>query len=652
MEMTRSLLLMSSKLCSLLFLLMTPAGVSFMHLKPAHAQLIPVEEVQTLRAISIGLNNRYWKVDRKSCSGGDGLNVNLSSVVFSNVTCKCSFVANTVCHVTNIQLKGLNLTGVIPPEFGDLDYLQEIDLSRNYINGSIPINLFKAPLTILAAVGNRISGSIPKEIGNMTTLEELVLENNQLGGRLPESLGNITRMRRLVLSANDFTGTIPDAFAKLKNLTDFRIDGTQISGKMPALIGNWTNINRLDMQGTSMEGPIPPNITSLTSLTQLRISDLSGSNSGFPNFQKSKDMKILILRNCLIEDSIPDYFGQWTKLKLLDLSFNRLTGEIPGTIQSLDLDYLFLSNNSLSGTVPDWILSSKNNYDISYNNFTGSALSSCQQSDVNVISSYASSESNQVPWCFKKDLPCSQKPQYTSLFINCGGSRATFEGNQYEEDLTTKGPSTFFSSSEKWAYSSTGVYNGKEKANYIARNTAIFSASDAKIYGTARLSPGSLKYFGLCLQKGSYSVRLHFAEIMFSEDKTFSSLGRRIFDVSIQGKSVMKDFNIEDEANGVGKGIVKEFSDISIDGGGTLEIHLYWSGKGTTAIPDKGVYGPLISAISVTSARKSHGKSGLSAGATVGIVILSCVVLGLILIVLGKKGCLCRREPKGRPGRR
>ena len=63
-----------------------------------------------------------------------------------------------------------------------------------------------------------------------------------------------------------------------------------------------------------------------------------------------------------------------------------------------------------------------------------------------------------------------------------------------------------------------------------------FSSNEGypEIFQTARIAPLSLKYYGLCLRKGSYKVTLHFAEIMFSDDQTFSSLGRRIFDVSIQ----------------------------------------------------------------------------------------------------------------------
>ena len=32
-----------------------------------------------------------------------------------------------------------------------------------------------------------------------------------------------------------------------------------------------------------------------------------------------------------------------------------------------------------------------------------------------------------------------------------------------------------------------------------------------------------------------------------------------------------------------------------------LEIHLFWAGKGTCCIPVQGAYGPLISALSVTT---------------------------------------------------
>ncbi|XP_030518422.2 probable LRR receptor-like serine/threonine-protein kinase At1g53440 isoform X2 [Rhodamnia argentea] len=602
------------------------------------AQRLPQDEVDTLNTIATKMQNKHWNVSETSCNEGIGLNVTITSGVISNVTCNCSFSSGTVCHVTNIQLKGLNLTGSFPDEFGNLTYLTEIDLTRNYISGSLPTTLTQIRLTILSALGNRISG-IPKEIGNISTLEELVLEDNFLEGTLEPNIGNLSRLRKLQLSANNFTGTIPESFGHLKNLQTFRIDGSTLSGKIPDFIGNWTNITRLDMQGTSMEGPIPSSISLLKNLTELRISDLKGSSSNFPNLE-GMNMNTLILRNCLLTGTIPDYIGDWTSLTTLDLSFNRLTGNAPDKMGD-SLDYMYLTNNSLTGAVPSWITSSKQYLDLSYNSFTGSSPSSCQQSQVNLVSSYSSNGSNSL-WCLNKDLPCSGKAQYHSLFINCGGTSLTVDGNQYEEDSSPNGPSFFFAFSEKWAYSSTGVYMGNVYGDYTANNPFSLNVSGSGFYQTARLSPSSLRYYGLCLREGSYKVRLHFAEIQYSNDETFSSLGKRIFDVSIQGNQVLKDFNIAEEAGGAGKGIYKDFDNITVNGS-TLEIHLYWSGKGTTAIPDRGTYGPLISAIAVTP-NFPVGSAGLSAGAITGIAVASVVLLVLILLVLWLTGFLGGRE--------
>ncbi|XVF18539.1 hypothetical protein REPUB_Repub11eG0031000 [Reevesia pubescens] len=605
----------------------------------SNAQLLPQTEVQILRTVFAKLQHPNATTISRTLCNESSWNYNVIRLVESRIVCNCSDGNNTICHVTQILIKSHNLTGTLPSELGNLTHLQVIDLTRNYLNGSIPSSLSQLPLTSLSLLGNRLSGPIPREIGDISTLEGLVLEDNLLGGSLPSNLGNLGRLSRLLLSANNFTGTIPESFGNLKNLTDFRIDGSSLSGKIPSFIGNWTKLTRLDMQGTSMEGPIPSTISELKNLTDLRISDLSGTSSAFPNLLDMKDMKELVLRNCLITGSIPAYIGEMTSLTTLDLSFNRLTGQIPGTLQNLaKLDYLFLTNNSLTGAVPGWILDSSSNIDLSYNNFTSSSQISCQQAKVNLVSgsSSSSADTNSVSWCLRKDLPCPRNPNHHSLFINCGGEHTSVDGNEYEEDLSTFGPSNFFNSANKWAYSSTGVYLGNDDAHYTARASSAVTGPD--FYNTARLAPQSLKYYGLCLLKGNYKVQLHFAEIMYSANQTFDSLGRRLFDVSIQGRVVLEDFNIMEEAGGVGRGITREFN-VDVNGS-TLEIHLYWRGKGTTAIPDRGVYGPLISAITITPNFKVDTGEGLSAGAIAGIVIGSCVILILLLIILRLTGYL------------
>ncbi|KAK4285846.1 hypothetical protein QN277_002486 [Acacia crassicarpa] len=623
--------------------------LSFFTGLPSKAQLIPREEVEALQAISDKLTNVKWKVTPTSCIKGDGFNNLFTSLpgVNRNVTCNCTFQNGTVCHVTNILLKSQNVAGEIPSEFGNLTHLTELDLYLNYLNGTIPTSFRHIPLVTVSLAGNRICGSIPTELGEVATLKDLVLEDNLFGGPLPHSLGNLTNLRRIRLSANNFTGTIPETYGNLKNLIDFSIDGSTLSGKIPNFIGNWTELLYMDMEGTGMEGPIPSTISLLTNLKELRISDLKGTTTmAFPNLKNLKSLERLILRNCFITGPIPIYIGEMTNLKTFDLSFNMLAGSIPESFRNLNLiNHMFLNNNSLSGAIPEWVLQNQYNIDLSYNNFTEASTSSCQSLQVNLASSLSSSNRN-VTFCLKKGLTCPGKPQYYSLYINSGGPKMEFEGNEYEEDLNQNGISYFYIKDDKWAYSSTGTYIYNDKANYVASlqtNKFSLNVDGSEYYQTARLSPQSLKYYGLCMMKGSYKVKLHFAEIMFSDDQTFNNLGTRIFDVSIQGFKYMKDFNIAKEAGGAGKGITKVF-DVDVNDT-TLEIHLYWAGKGTTAIPTRGVYGPLISAITVTPNFKVPSK-GRSIGVIVGIVVGSSAFLVLVFIALKKIGFLGGKGPE------
>ena len=65
---------------------------------------------------------------------------------------------------------------------------------------------------------------------------------------------------------------------------------------------------------------------------------------------------------------------------------------------------------------------------------------------------------------------------------------------------------------------------------------------------------------------------------------------------------MLKEFNIEKEANGVDKEVIKVFK-ATIVNNKTLEIRFRWTGKGTTNSPKRGMYGSLISAISVESGK-------------------------------------------------
>ncbi|XP_017641966.1 probable leucine-rich repeat receptor-like serine/threonine-protein kinase At3g14840 isoform X1 [Gossypium arboreum] len=617
------------------------------------------DEVQYLKDIAKTLGKKDWNFNVDPCSGEEGwATPNAAKGSENAVTCNCTVSNDTVCHVVSIVLKAQNLQGSLPKDLVKFPFLQEIDLTRNFLNGTIPPEWGSMPLVNISVLGNRLTGPIPKELGNISTLTSISVEFNQLSGALPPQLGNLPAIERMLISSNNFTGEIPETFAKLTTLKDFRISDNQFTGKIPSFIQNWTNLEKLAMQASGLMGPIPLGIGDLEKLTDLRISDLNGTDATFPPLSSMKKLKILILRSCNLIGKLPEYLGNLTKLKTLDLSFNKLSGEIPESFSNIrDVDYLYLTRNLLTGLIPSWILEKGENVDLSYNNFKAGSqgTTTCQQRSVNLFASSSSSNTSGTVSCLRSFV--CQKSWY-SLHINCGGREVDVAGNAtYEDDTDGAGASRFYQSRTNWAVSTTGHFLDDDRPtdSYIWTNSSKLSMNDSRLYMNARLSPISLTYYGFCMISGNYTVNLHFAEIMFSNDNTYNSLGRRIFDIYLQGKLVQKDFNIEDEAGGVGKAVIKKFP-VTVTNS-TLEIRLHWAGKGTTGIPVRGVYGPLISAISVNPnfippAEDGGSSSGISMGAVIGIVAGSVFAIFLIVLLLWWKGCLrqksqLERELKG-----
>ncbi|KAK3003849.1 hypothetical protein RJ639_019623, partial [Escallonia herrerae] len=237
---------------------------------------------------------------------------------------------------------------------------------------------------------------------------------------------------------------------------------------------------------------------------------------------------------------------------------------------------------------------------------------------------------------------------WCSLHVNSGGEDLTIkEGKRnvvYEGDGAVEGgASLYFRSSSYWGFSSTGDFmddNNHQNTRFVE---AVESTSISALYSTARLSPLTLTYFHSCLENGSYEVSLHFAEIQFTNDSTSQSLGRRIFDIYIQGNLVEKDFNIKDLALGAQVPLARRYN-ASVTNN-ILEICFKWVGRGTTRIPRSGVYGPLVSAISVNPYLRSCS-TGEKKNVTVYIVVGVLAIFGIlsIAIILWWKGCLKGRK--------
>ncbi|KAL3739800.1 hypothetical protein ACJRO7_021119 [Eucalyptus globulus] len=606
---------------------------------------LPQAEVDALHEITSAMGSTYWDFDGDNCEIRTvGLALQPPAEAESSIGCDCNIGNDTFCHVVRIMLKFHSLPGILPPELAKLPYLREIDFAYNCLSGEIPDELSSMQLTSISLVVNRLSGAIPTSLANITSLTYLNLEANQFSGPVPHELGRLIYLQNLILSSNQLTGNVPTTFATLGHLTDFRINDNNFSGRIPSFIRNWKKLNKLEMHASGLEGPIPSHISALNKVEELRISDIDGPLQLFPALDDMTGLVILVLRSCNLSGQIPAYMWKLQNLEFLDLSFNKLTGQIPATINLKRIKFIFLTKNLLTGSVPDSILKEGTSVDLSYNDFAwqGPHQPACQENmnmNLNLFRS-SSAENNSG-----RGVPCLENfqcPRYSScLHVNCGGKDATikeskqkiiYQGDQDEEGGAAK---FYLNRNEFWGFSSTGDFIDDNDEQNLRYSVYLLSSNLTVLDSTARTAPISLTYFHYCLENGMYNVKLRFAEIQFTNDKTYNSLGRRVFDVYVQGKLILKDYDIEIAA-GAAQKPKEEVYNVSVTNN-MLEIRLIFAGKGTTRIPKRGSYGPLISSISVVSdvkgcSRGGKQKTAVTVGAGVGAGAFFIVLLSLCIL--------------------
>ncbi|CAL5079477.1 unnamed protein product [Urochloa decumbens] len=590
-----------------------------------------------------------WNISGDPCSGAavDGTGLDGNNGFNPGITCACSSGDNgSVCHITMLKVYALDVVGQIPSELQNLTYLTYLNLDLNYLTGPIPSFIGQLSAMQHLSLGfNPFSGPLPKELGNLTNLNLLGISLDNFSSGLPEELGNLSKLEQLYIDSSGFSGPFPSTFSKLKKLRILRASDNDFTGKIPDYFGSMTNLEDLVLHGNSFEGPIPASLSNLTRLTNLIVGDIVNGSSSLAFISNLTSSSTLILRNCKLFGNLGAVnISKLVNLILLDLSFNNITGQVPQSILTLDkLEFLFLGNNSLTGSLPDVKSASLKNLDFSYNQLTGRFPSWATESDLHlnlVANNFILDSTNDsiLPSglnCLQQDTPCFLgSPQYYSFAVDCGSNRSMTgsDNTMYDADPTDLGASSYYVSGQtRWGVSNVGKFNQAPNGSNIiySSNEQFQNAADSELFQTARMSASSLRYYGLGLENGNYTVVLKFAETAYPDTQTWQSLGRRVFDIYVQGSLREKNFDIRKAAGG------KSFTEVSKSYTATvsknfLEIHLFWAGKGTCCIPKQGYYGPVISALSITpnftpTVRNGIPKKKSKAGAIAGIVTSASV---------------------------
>jgi len=109
--------------------------------------------------------------------------------------------------------------GSIRTVCSDDGLLTQLNLSRNNLGGQLPseISLLADQLFVFDVRFNKLTGTIPPELGKLSLSEIFYVEANKLTGTVPSELGELKSATNLYLNDNNLTGTIPPQVCALKN---------------------------------------------------------------------------------------------------------------------------------------------------------------------------------------------------------------------------------------------------------------------------------------------------------------------------------------------------------------------------------------------------------------------------------------------------
>ncbi|KAD4584167.1 hypothetical protein E3N88_21768 [Mikania micrantha] len=271
--------------------------------------------------------------------------------------------------VTSIIVQHVNLTGTLDDlDTWSLRDLETFDLSFNLLYGSIPSGIGNmSNLNYLALAANNFSGEIPFEIGMLTSLtgpipseigtlgmiQNIDLSNNRLTGVIPSSIGNLTRLSFFYLYGNQLSGSIPPELAGSRDLIDLQIGYNFITGTIPTTFQNFSRLGRMYLNDNFISGSIPSEIGTLRLIKKIDLSANNLSGSIPPELAGSRDLMDLWLRKNLITGTIPTTFQNFSRLESMYLNDNFISGSIPNYLANYtQLTSLNLAQNNFSGSIP------------------------------------------------------------------------------------------------------------------------------------------------------------------------------------------------------------------------------------------------------------------------------------------------------------
>ncbi|CAD6226420.1 unnamed protein product [Miscanthus lutarioriparius] len=197
-----------------------------------HGQLSPrIRNLKSLTFLSIGYNN------------------------FTNITNTLQILAS--CKNLTVLLIGSNFINETMPDDDSID-----DISNNSLTGEIPTAIMLASEKTAAHFDPRIFDlpvyNNPSRQYRIHTVPKMLdLSSNKLTGVIPSDIGQVTSLLSLNISFNNLTGPIPPSICNLANLLVLDLSNNNITGEVPAALENLHFLSKFNVSNNDLEGPIP-----------------------------------------------------------------------------------------------------------------------------------------------------------------------------------------------------------------------------------------------------------------------------------------------------------------------------------------------------------------------------------------------------------
>ncbi|KAK1364349.1 hypothetical protein POM88_039910 [Heracleum sosnowskyi] len=323
--------------------------------------------------LKINLSHNSFSGTLHSLSVVEDVSLSFLDVSHNNL---CGALPDNWMHFQDLVFLNLgynNFSGRIPSSIGHLVSLQTLILRNNKLYGELPTSLRNCSRLDFVDFGlNELSGKVPSWIGKLLPkLYALILKSNNFYGSLPYELCHLSKLHFLDLSMNRISGIIPPCFGNLNAMIQ---NGTEATEHVYSSIGPSIQIIEIPQFAEPHGSPPVDGPTNLSysdnvltiwkgqefeygrNFAYLKMIDLSTNEltGEIPlSITRLLDLKGLNLSRNMFHGRVPAEIGQLTVLECLDLSTNKFSGEIPHSMSGLNfLAYLDVSNNNFSGRIP------------------------------------------------------------------------------------------------------------------------------------------------------------------------------------------------------------------------------------------------------------------------------------------------------------